>query len=718
MVMCVSAFAACGNDEPTVTQSGTSGTTEAPNSDLTTDPSGEASNTTNDTDDEPSDTTQGGSTVTRPAGITLPEYPEKEKLELDKLGAKAPGTVETDYEPLGEIGISSLSQIEDPNGSYYLTGDISDNDITIDTFNGILDGCGYTVTTTEPLFTTFGGTVLNLTLAGEITYSVDAKAPLATTIISGATILNIKNECDVTVSASSQEPGLWAGGFALYVKGKNVTFANCEYAGTIINRLDIGGNSRKTGGFVGNIVKDAKAEDAAVPSVDFIYCTVSGKVEASSHTGGLVGQVDSPCTVNVAGCLLKGTVRGLYEGNVGGLLGHISGSASINLYLVNCANNGTVVSLCSGYDVGGLVGTSITSAGGTTNTFKWCTNYGDIVGYRNMGGIAALVYGYTTFDSCANHGKIEALADPKKDISATGTWSGGLVGFVKDGEFKYTDCINYGDIVAHTKQARCGGIVGENQYLTAVMTNCVNFGNVTYDYDNYMSDGETVVNGDCRIAGISAGGTGSVIEFYGCVNFGNLKHTMGSGGQPSGGIVGFVPTSVKLVNCMNYGDIDVTAFLKDGTAVGTQLGGLVGFAFGKDAITITGCINAGALNSNACVADFLVWKETSGALIAGDMTISNNYYVPAYEGDKVYGPFLYNGLGDVAKYDEISAKCTATTKSSIADDTDAGVAKLMNTAAGEDLFECVTVIMTDGVARLTCVVPISVLELIDDSIEK
>ena len=712
--MCVSVFAACGNDDPTVTQSGTPSTTspvdtddETTNSNGGSSSSGSTTTTKNDPFDPP--------TPGEDLSDILPEYPEREQLDLDELGAKNPGEVAPGYEALGKIAISSLDEIDDPNGSYYLTGDISENDTTIETFNGVLDCCGYTITTTEPLFTTFGGAILNLVLDGEITFSVEAKAPLATTIMSGAIIYNVKNECNVTVSKSSTQTGLWVGGFALYAKGTDIVFANCEYAGNIINQLDLGGNNRKTGGFVGNVVKDSKSDDAVAPIVDFVYCTVSGKVEASSHTGGIVGEISAPSTVSALGCLVSGTVKGLYEGNVGGLFGHVSGGASVNLYLTNCANDGTVVSLCSKFDVGGLVGSAVTTGQMTYQVFKWCANYGDIVGYRNIGGIIALAYGYSTFDTCVNFGKIESLADPKLDISATSAWVGGIVGFTKSGEFEYTACVNYGDITLHAKTVRGAGISAENQNLTAVMKNCVNFGDITADYNNYKSDGETVDNGNARIAGISCGGGGAAIEFYGCVNFGDLKHTIGSTAQPTGGIVGYVPTTTKLVNCMNYGDIDVTAFLKDGTAVGTQLGGLVGFAFGKDAITLTGCINAGTLNSNLCIADLIVWKETSGALIANDMVISNNYYVPAYTGENVYGPFLYDGTGAPAVYEELSSKCTATTMSSIADGTTSGIAALMNNAAGETLFACVTV-KFDEVVTKTCVVPTAILELIADNI--
>ena len=735
LVMCVSVLASCSGDPVDTTAPVTPSTTKKP-VDNTTAPNGGDETTTPDPGDNTTEKTEDTDPdEDEPIGTPdeveamLPTYPEREQLALDALGAKDAGTVASDYQTVGKTPISSISEITDPNGSYYLTTDISANDTTIEKFNGVLDGCGHTITTSETLFTTFGGTIINLTLKGDVTYSLEPKAPLAITVTTNALVYNVKNECNVTVNESSTAEGVLAGGFAIYLVGDNVRFVNCEYSGNLKNELNKAKNNRKSGGFIANVKTSTVGDDPDTPLVDFLFCTVSGNISASSHVAGLVGQIDSPATVSVYGTVLTGSVKGTFEGHMGGFLGYSSGTASATFTFVNCANNGTVKSECSSFDVGGFMGWSGTSGALSTTSFKWCANYKDISGLKNIGGFIAVIYGNANFEYCANYGALNVTPDPAKDISATTSWTGGFVGFTKGGESIYESCINYGNITIPTRQVRGGGLTGENQGVTATMNNCANFGNITYTFDNYKSDGTTEYLGDCRLGGISGAGENSAYTVTNCVNFGNLKSGIGKTAQPTGGILGFVtpkPTSpLKLENCMNYGDIDSAGFLKDGTAVGTQTSGIIGFAFYSHHITMTGCINAGTIKSNSYVSDFLLINLDSGAILLDDMTIANNYYIPAYTGDQLYGPFIYNANakdeeGKLAGsiHTELSAKCTATTKADLEDSTTNGVAARMNATAGKEAFECVTVKMADGVTQKTCVVPATILDLLAENIVK
>ena len=733
LALCLSMLAACSGEPADTTANVTPSTTKEP-VDNTTVPNVTETTEPDDTTTEKIDdiTTDKNAPTGTPSDIEamLPAYPEREQLALEQLGATAAGTVSSDYKTVGKTPISSLSEITDPNGSYYLTTDISANETTIDEFYGVLDGCGHSITTSDTLFTTFGGSIINLTINGDISYSLEPKAPLAIKVTTNALIYNVKSDCNITVNESSTAEGVLAGGFAIYLVGDNVRFVNCEYSGTIKNILNKSKNNRKTGGFIAIVKTDAVADDPDTPFADFIYCTVSGSISASSHVAGLAGQIDSPATVSVYGTVLTGTVRGTFEGNIGGLLGYASGAASANFTFVNCANNGTVKSDCSKFDAGGLMGWAGTSGALSMTSFKWCVNYNEISCLRNAGGLIAVAYGHASFEYCVNYGAINVGVDAAQDISATSSWSGGLAGFIKGGNFTFENCINYGDLNIPTRQARCGGLTGENQQTSTSFLNCANFGDITYTYDNYKSDGTTLYLGDCRIAGISAAGENCSFEVINCVNFGDLKSTIGKIGQPSGGILGFVtPKSagmLKLENCMNYGDIDVTAQLKDGTAVGSPAAGLVGFIFYGSHIEITGCINGGTIKSNSYAADFILSNLDASALLVGDMTISNNYYIPAYTGEKAYGPFVYNAntkdedgnLAGGASHDELAAKCTSTTQSALEDSTTNGVAALMNAAAGKENFKCVTVKMSDGVSQKTCVVPAALVDVIAANIAK
>ena len=105
------------------------------------------------------------------------------------------GTVSEDYKPAAPaVGISSLDQITDLNGNYYLTADITANTTTVKgNFAGILDGCGHTVTSSVTLFEfVFGGTVKNLVIEGDISCTVQSGS--VAKWAAGATFFNIWNK--------------------------------------------------------------------------------------------------------------------------------------------------------------------------------------------------------------------------------------------------------------------------------------------------------------------------------------------------------------------------------------------------------------------------------------------------------------------------------------------------------------------------------------------
>lgn len=729
LVLCVSMFAACGDGEPVdTTKSATPSTTAKP--DVTTKPE-ENETTLPQTPDSSEETpdTSDDEPVTPPAPPAvdleelIPELPIDEQLAKDAIGSKDAGVVADDYTPIKDtVAISSLAEITDPAGKYYLTADISANETTIAEFYGILDGCGHKITTSEPLFAKLGGAVINLNLAGDITYSVEAKAPLANELIDNAIILNVKNTANVTVSAESTEVGVNAGGFAVVCTGANVVIANCEFAGTIVNNYAFGGNNRKTGGFIG-MIKVSTEEGAENPAVDFIYCTVSGTVSASSHVGGFVGESETPTILNVAGCLAAGTITGTYEGVAGGLIGYISGSASCEHTFVNCAHTGTVRS--EGGYYGGLIGRSNTSGSVHVTTIEWCANYGEITGCEHGGGIAGSVKGMVFVTACVNFVDIESFVikvDGTPDPTKKRHYIGGIIGYVETNSTihsEFVDCVNYGNLDAGAHNARLGGIVGHSEKNLAIWRNCVNFGNITSNY--VAPDANT---GDHRIGGIASGGN-SNFEFYDCVNFGDMRIQMGKWGQPSGGIVGYVTNNglFAMENCLNYGDLDVTVPTLVGTENynNTAAAGLAGRVTGVNGITVKNCLNAGELKSDFIVANFVNW-EKAGPFVEADMAIANNYYIAqTVKEGQLYGNFLYDDLGTGGLPNKINkvyeayqtdACGKAITKANIEDSTSAGLAAVMNAAAGEALFQYAEVKMTDGITVVKCVIPVAVSELI------
>lgn len=729
LVLCVSMFAACGDGEPVdTTKSATPSTTAKP--DVTTKP--EENETTlpqtPDSSEETPDTSED-EPVTPPAppavGLEelIPELPIDEQLAKDAIGSKDAGVVADDYTPIKDtVAISSLAEITDPTGKYYLTADISANETTIAEFYGILDCCGHKITTSEPLFAKLGGAVVNLTLAGDISYSVEAKSPLANEIVSNAIILNVKNEANITVAETSTEVGVLAGGFAINLTGENVVFANCEFAGTIVNEYAAGGNNRKTGGFVGMIMQTSE-DDAVIPEVDFIYCTVSGSVKASSHTGGIIGESTNGATLNVAGCLSAGTITASYEGAAGGLIGYLSGDQSGFTTIVNCVNDGTVT---SNSDFGGIAGCLNASGSVNMTEIKWCVNYKPVTGKRYGGGIAGELRGKYMVEACVNFADIEStciIIDGQPDPTKDRHYVGGIVGLSQKGgselQNTWKDCVNYGDLDAASTNNRLGGILGHSQSTWFRMDNCVNFGDLT---SNFVAP--DAATGDHRIGGVTGGGNSNQ-EFYNCVNFGDMRIQMGKWGQPSGGITGYVTNSgdFAMVNCLNYGDLDVTVptLVSKENYNNTAAAGLAGRVTGINPITVKNCLNAGELKSDFIVANFINWEKAEG-FIVDDMVISNNYYIAQTVKDgQLYGNFLYDDLGTgglpnknnkVYEAFQTEACGKAITKANIEDSTTAGLAAVMNAGAGEALFQYAEVKMTDGITVVKCVIPVAISELI------
>lgn len=713
LVLCVSMFAACGGDEPADTTGSAATTTKPVEGGETTGPVTPGTDDTTKGDDTTKD--QGGSSAPVDLSDLIPDYADSEKLALEDLGATDAGEVASDYATFLEnaVGITDLAALEeDPYGNYYLTADIADNTTTVYEFYGVLDGCGHTITTSVPLFEELGGGIINLTLAGDLEFT-ETNGVLAYFISSDTTVYNVKNTCNIT--AGGDDASLFVGGFAATLDGENIVFANCEYTGTISNAITVAiTNKRITSAFVARIAGEIEEYP---PVVEFLNCTVSGTITASSHVGGLVGEAVAPVTLDIYGSVNNATIKATHSGaSTGGILGCTSGgSATIGLY--NCANNGDVSAI---EDVGGITGTCGSSGALSMITVKWCTNYKDITGGKYISGIVAAFNRLASFEECVNYGNLTAVAPTGTGVAAFMNGMGGIAGRNLGGsiETTYTKCVNYGNIVAVGNPAHLGGISGHSSCPIA-FTECVNFGDVTSTF-NQADKGI----GEHRIGGISGGsdskaGTVSVTD---CVNFGDVKSTMWFTGQPFGGIIGFSKASAGLsvVNCMNYGNVDSRVQNSKGDKCGAITSGLVGWIMSAGGVTLTGSLNAGDLESNTAVADLIAWTSHVNGLKPASMNIENVYYVsPAYTGTVPYGAFIHNStnppnsIGFIPEF----ASVATTTKELIENDTDEGLAAIMTAAAKDgSTFKCVTVKLADGVETKKCVVSAAVADLIADRI--
>ena len=712
LVLCVSMFAACGGDEPADTTGSAANTTKpVEGGDETTGPVTPGTDNTTEAGDN---TTEGGN---NPGGAPvdlsdlLPEYADSEKLALEDLGAVDAGEVESGYETFLEdaVGITDLAALEeDPYGNYYLTADIAANTTTVYEFYGVLDGCGHTITTSVPLFEELEGGIINLNLAGDIEFT-ETNGVLATFIGADTTVFNVKNTCNITAGGS--ENLLFVGGFAGTLDGDGIVFANCEYNGTITNKISIAGNNKRiTSAFVARIVGEIEEYP---PAVEFLNCTVSGTITSSGHVGGLVGEAVAPVTLDIYGSVTDATITATNSGaTAGGLVGGSSGgSGTVGLF--NCANNGDITAV---EDVGGIIGSNAGSGALCMLTAMWCTNYKDLTAGRFIGGVVANFHRVGVFEECVNFGDLTAV---EVNLAGTVTYSnsiGGISGRHVAGtiDCEYTKCVNLGNITAVANPAHLGGINGHSE-CPIVIKECVNFGDLTSKFP------ATETKGEHRIGGITGGTVGATGSISDCVNFGDIKSEMWFDGQPFGGVIGFIrgPGVFSLVNCMNYGNLDSRSKIGEKTC-GAIASGLAGWVMTTSGVTVTGSINAGTIDSYTSVADILAWSANVSAVKAADMHIENVYYVaPAYTGSVAYGPFIHNSAtpkNSIAVNPDF-ANVTAIEKAIIEDASADGLAAKMTAAAKDgSVFKCVTVKLADGVETKTCVVSEAVATLIADRI--
>ena len=182
-------------------------------------------------------------------------------------------------------------------------------------------------------------------------------------------------------------------------------------------------------------------------------------------------------------------------------------------------------------------------------------NYGNITSTGNdvVGGIAGSTKNTGKIENCYNYGNINAR--------------GKAAGIVGQANKPVIDCVNYGDI---NGVWALGGIVGYTKNTESVIiTDCVNFGNITAS--------STGIGGIFGIieGGASAKGAANITN---CINNGNVKGTWGVGG-----IAGDTPGTIA--DCVNNGTLDAQG----------DLGGIIGKAYGK----VESCVNNGDVSATS-----------------------------------------------------------------------------------------------------------------------
>ena len=301
----------------------------------------------------------------------------------------------------------------DPDGTYYLASDITISKTYANDFTGTLDGNGKTITTSVPVFNQLNGTVKNLTIAGNIKYTVESDADgytgaLANVIgnTADAAVTNVVNRANITASAGG------AGGVVGMVSnGENykVTFTNVANYG----KIDAVGN-------VGGIVGSSNA------SSKFVNCRNAGDVTSSNgNAAGIVAWVAHPVAFLFDSCVNDGDITVVANsvaggGIIGATADDTDGIGVNNVKLVECVNNGDVSGSAQKAATGGMIGKAGCFAGSldsydTPISLVRCINHGDISSTYNgdayPGGMLGLALNknyhcYIDIYYCGNTGDI------------------------------------------------------------------------------------------------------------------------------------------------------------------------------------------------------------------------------------------------------------------------------------------------------------------------
>ena len=372
-----------------------------------------------------------------------------------------------------------------PDGEYYLANDITvyatwNNGKTLNAsyksntaFCGVLDGRGYTVKTTVPLFANLQGTVMNLTIEGKIAaLTIGTKllhtAGLAMWTCGELYVENVTNKA--TILGGTACAGILGYGAA----GTNATFISCHNYGDIDSKAWVGG-------IVGYIEDDQVTIEA---------CANYGDLTTKDYGAGIIARfgrneadMKSGSLITISDCVNEGNVT-CAKGQTGGILGYLIGGAVIR----DCVNRGEIVNAAG--CAGGIFGASQNTENICMLEIEGCTNYGKVSGIGTVGGIVAR--------TCS-----KAPAE----------------GY----DYRITDCINHGDLNAvgtGTGKMCIGGIVGDISGNAAAANGvfcCVNNGHISVD--------STQCTGAVYPGGIVGFGNSRYIPIKHNISVGTLAHT-------------------------------------------------------------------------------------------------------------------------------------------------------------------------------------------------
>ena len=346
---------------------------------------------------------------------------------------------------------------------------------------------------------------------------------------------------------------------------------------------------------------------------------------------GLFGLVDGTIkNVGLENTLID--VTGERSWAIGGVVGFLRGSVE------NCYNSGKINAECKSADVGGLVGSSFSSASSIRNCYNLGSVNASTYGSGRAGGIAG--YSYGNIQNCYNSATINCFVSSNADAVA-----GGIVGSGQTVE----NCYNNGTVTASTSGEHSDNGFGSNSYAGGVageagssanISKCYNTGEVKSAYSYWAYAGGIAGH----VESISTTSNGAPVSSKSKIelsyNTGNVSASASSHSAFAGGIAGYgsangnLPyTEVTVESCYNKGAVTSNSYRANS-------GGIFGTTVGI--ITIRNCFNMGGIKSfdaNASCAGGLVGDGSSSS----PMSIMNCYNTGTINATATSMSFFYPG---------------------------------------------------------------------------
>jgi filamentous hemagglutinin family protein len=549
-------------------------------------------------------------------------------------------------------------------------------DVTLGTttFNGHFDGLGHTITNLKVsnaggnggLFgATYGASIIrNIGMVGGSITSTGVGVPTTAGNLIGSALCNLTNCPNINNSYSTgvisgTGNNVSAGGLIGYINGGSIS--NSYATGAISGVNNNTGGSGYSGGLAGqaygvnflnnyasgNVTATATAGNVnnsagglvgvSFSSKNIINCHASGIVShlvglsSTLGVGGLVGTltIGSVATISnsyATGNVLAGGISG--GGNVGGLFGYVTNSASGTTF-TNIYATGNV---SGGYNVGGLIGSlsSTLAVMAINNSYASgnATGNGGVGGFigannNNAGSTMDTVHSSGTISSSSNTGNnfyggligsnagsiISNSYSTSNLIFTTGSQSnvGGLIGYSSNGTINNsyaTGTIGNGAFL----NSYIGGLIGNNNLAT--VTN-------SYSSSNITATGNAV-------GGFIGSNNGTIDKSYATGYISGASIT-------TGGFIG-----------SNGGTIS------NSYATGAISGaGLVGGFIGSNGGTINKSYSTGAVSCTASICGG--FSGMNGGIITSSYATGNVSSSYSNAAATVVGGFIGNNAGNISK---------------------------------------------------------------------